>query len=181
MSRLDGHQGRDAAEYVCDTMFDRIAGTLLTNPEDIQTEIKTVFQDVDKEYCEEKAIQLREILFPKKKCCFPSRKNMIEPRQRNLGCGCVLTLLCIHNNQLILAGLGDCGIVFSSNGHACYSLLRHNPNVGFEYQRICVSSIEQCQRQSAGGRVINNRVEDMLGVSRSIGDIWFKKSYRDPK
>jgi len=29
--------------------------------------------------------------------------------------------------------------------------------------------------------VINNRVEDMLGVSRSIGDIWFKKSYRDPK
>ena len=106
---------------------------------------------------------------------------MIEPRQRNLGCGGVLTLLCIHNNQLILAGLGDCGIVFSSNGHACYSLLRHNPNVGFEYQRICVSSIEQCQRQSAGGRVINNRVEDMLGVSRSIGDIWFKKSYRDPK
>ena len=44
MSRLDGHQGRDAAEYVCDTMFDRIAGTLLTNPEDIQTEIKTVLR-----------------------------------------------------------------------------------------------------------------------------------------
>ena len=179
--RLDGHQGRDAAEYICDTMFDRIAGTLLTNPEDIQTEIKTVFQDVDREYCEEKAIQLREILFPKKRCCFRTDSNMMEPRQRNLGCGCVLTLLCIHNNQLILAGLGDCGIVFSSKGHACYSLLRHNPNVGFEYQRICVRQKDRTQLQSAGGRVINNRVEDMLGVSRSIGDIWFKKSYRDPK
>lgn len=29
--------------------------------------------------------------------------------------------------------------------------------------------------------MINNRVDDMLGVSRSIGDVWFKKSYRDPK
>lgn len=33
----------------------------------------------------------------------------------------------------------------------------------------------------AGGRVINSRVEDILGVSRSIGDVYFKRSYRDPK
>ena len=33
----------------------------------------------------------------------------------------------------------------------------------------------------AGGRVINSRVEDILGVSRSIGDVYFQRSYRDPK
>ena len=32
----------------------------------------------------------------------------------------------------------------------------------------------------AGGSVVNNRVDNMLGVSRSIGDVWFKKSYHDP-
>ena len=33
----------------------------------------------------------------------------------------------------------------------------------------------------AGGSVINSRVEDILGVSRSIGDVYFKRSHRDPK
>ena len=30
----------------------------------------------------------------------------------------------------------------------------------------------------AGGSVLNNRVDNMLEVSRSIGDVWFKKSYQ---
>lgn len=29
--------------------------------------------------------------------------------------------------------------------------------------------------------MINNRIDKQLGVSRSIGDVWFKKSYIDPK
>ncbi|KAK8801008.1 hypothetical protein WA538_003939 [Blastocystis sp. DL] len=166
---VDGHQGREAAEYVCSTLFDRIANLLLQNPEDIQMEIKNIFQSVDSEYCQEKAVYIREILHPKRQCCFIHPVKSSEPQCHNIGCGCVLTLLCIHNNQLILVGLGDCGIVFSSKGRACYSLIRHNPNL--EVQRI----------SSAGGQVINNRIDKQLGVSRSIGDVWFKKSYIDPK
>ena len=33
----------------------------------------------------------------------------------------------------------------------------------------------------AGGKVINNRVESKLDVSRSIGDVYFKPSYHTPK
>lgn len=137
--RVDGHQGREAAEYVCGTLFDRIANLLLQNPEDIQMEIKSIFQTVDSEYCQEKAVYIREILHPRKRCCFIHPATSSEPQCHNIGCGCVLTLLCIHNNQLILAGLGDCGIVFSSKGRACYSLIRHNPDL--EVQRISVRLI----------------------------------------
>ena len=137
--RVDGHQGREAAEYVCGTLFDRIANLLLQNPEDIQMEIKSIFQTVDSEYCQEKVVYIREILHPRKRCCFIHPATSSEPQCHNIGCGCVLTLLCIHNNQLILAGLGDCGIVFSSKGRACYSLIRHNPDL--EVQRISVRLI----------------------------------------
>ena len=50
----------------------------------------------------------------------------------------MLTLLCVHNNKLILAGLGDCGVCCSIGGRAEYSLPRHDLNNLLERQRILV-------------------------------------------
>ena len=166
---LDGHQGINALNYVQSTLFDALANMLFENPENIPDHVCEIFQQIDTTYCEEKAELLRQITAPSRRACFcGSRRSDLHHENLFLGCGCVLSLLCIHNNQLLLAGLGDCGIVFSIGGRARYALQRHNPTDALEKQRILM----------AGGSVLNNRVDNMLEVSRSIGDVWFKKSYQ---
>ena len=135
---MDGHEGRDALEFVCQNLFSRIADEMMENPEDIPQTIRTVFQEVDSEYCEKKALLIKE-LTATKKGCFRSNNNQVAiPQNTKVGSGCVLSLICIYKNQLIIAGLGDCGIVCSSAGRCCYSLTRHNPWLETERERILV-------------------------------------------
>lgn len=70
--RLDGHQGTDTLNFVVANLFDSIATKLFENPENLQDEIKDIFQHVDSLYCEEKAEQLLSITHRKKSCipCF---------------------------------------------------------------------------------------------------------------
>lgn len=186
--RLDGHQGTDTLNFVIANLFDSIATKLFENPENLEDEIKEIFQHVDSLYCEEKAEQLLSITNPKKSCipCFSRSPDshqevMLDSlfRLQNLylGCGCVLTLLCVYNNKLIVAGLGDCGVCFSIGGRSSYSLKRHDLNDASERQRIKVEMLSSVDLQDAGAQVEDNRINGMLEVSRSFGDVWFKQSY----
>ena len=149
--RLDGHQGINALNYVQSTLFDALANMLFENPENIPDHVCEIFQQIDTTYCEEKAELLRQITAPSRRACFcGSRRSDLHHENLFLGCGCVLSLLCIHNNQLLLAGLGDCGIVFSIGGRARYALQRHNPTDALEKQRILVEFGETCDAD--GGR-----------------------------
>lgn len=124
---------------------------LFDNPEDIPEHVRSIFQQIDTTYCEEKAELLRQITAPRRRfCCCGPRRSDLHHENLFLGCGCVLTALCIHNNQLLLAGLGDCGIVFSIGGRARYSLPRHNPTDILEKQRILVELRGVCDAD--GGR-----------------------------
>ena len=50
----------------------------------------------------------------------------------------MLALLCVYQNQLILAGVGDCGICCSVGGKACYWLPKHDLNNPSERARVLV-------------------------------------------
>lgn len=68
---LDGHQGRNAADYVCSHLFSSLADKLFQNPDDIPSEVKEVFQSVDSTYCKEKAEAMSRLLRKKRNpCCF---------------------------------------------------------------------------------------------------------------
>ena len=75
-TRVDGHQGRNAADYVCSHLFSSLASKLFENPEDIPAEVKVVFQEVDTTYCNEKAKKMNLLLKKKKKgWCFGKAKE----------------------------------------------------------------------------------------------------------
>lgn len=74
--RVDGHQGRNAADYVCSNLFSSLADKLFENPEDIPLEVKRIFQSVDSIYCKEKAEAMQKVLKKKKNpCCFAKAKK----------------------------------------------------------------------------------------------------------
>ena len=110
------------------------------DPEDISTALKEKFQEIDTKYCGERAEYFRKLRHSKNFCPDPKDENVGEHNQE-IGSGSALTLLCIYNNRLILAGLGDCGIVFSSKGKNEYSLRTHKPDNPDEEERIKVSCL----------------------------------------
>lgn len=139
---------------------------LFENPENIPDHVREIFQQVDATYCEEKAELLRQITAPSRRFCFCGpRRSDLHHENLFLGCGCVLSLLCIHNNQLLLAGLGDCGIVFSIGGRARYALNRHNPTDPLEKQRILVGSRGACDVDGGGQRAEQPRGQHAGGVA----------------
>lgn len=138
--RIDGHQGRKSVDYVLNNLLPEVARTVMDDPGDISISLKEKFQEIDTKYCSERAEYFRKIRHSKKFCSNPKDENGGEHNQE-IGSGSALTLLCIYNNRLILAGLGDCGIVFSSKGKKKHSLRTHKPNDSDEEERIKVSGL----------------------------------------
>lgn len=66
---------------------------------------------------------------------------------------------------LITANAGDSRAVLSRNGHAVALSKDHKPGLGRETDRIV----------KAGGKVLNGRVDGNLNLSRSIGDLFYKR------
>jgi serine/threonine protein phosphatase PrpC len=66
----------------------------------------------------------------------------------------------------IAANVGDCRAVLSDKGKAVQLTFDHKPNAPKEKERI----------EAAGGFVHNGRVNGLLAVSRSIGDVNYKVS-----
>ena len=138
--RIDGHQGHKSVDHVCDNLLPEVVRTVMDDPEDISLALKEKFQEIDTEYCSERAEYIRKLRHSKKLCPHPKDENVGEHNQE-IGSGSALTLLCIYNNRLILAGLGDCGIVFSSKGKKEHFLRIHKPDDADEEKRINVNCL----------------------------------------
>ena len=66
--------------------------------------------------------------------------------------------------KLLIAHVGDCRAVLSEAGVAVQLTVDHHPDVPSEIARVA----------AAGGWISKNRVNGVLGVTRSFGDIMFK-------
>jgi protein phosphatase 1G len=88
--------------------------------------------------------------------------------------GCTACICCVTTNSLIVANCGDSRAVLCRNGQAVPLSEDHKPNCPQERQRIAKAggSIER----SAYGRVVQFRVNGNLNLSRSIGDLEYKKN-----
>nr|XP_034892408.1 probable protein phosphatase 2C 60 [Populus alba] len=72
----------------------------------------------------------------------------------------------IRNNHLIVANAGDSRCVISTEGQAYDLSTDHKPDLEDEKERIL----------KAGGSVQAGRVDDILNLSRAIGDMEFKQN-----
>eukprot|EP00923_Selenidium_pygospionis_P047357 GHVN01081749.1.p1 GENE.GHVN01081749.1~~GHVN01081749.1.p1 ORF type:complete len:379 (+),score=92.14 GHVN01081749.1:1165-2301(+) len=70
-------------------------------------------------------------------------------------------------NYLIVANAGDSRVVLSRDGRAVAMSVDHKPTNESEHQRIV----------AAGGLVCDERVDGNLNLSRSLGDLEYKRNY----
>jgi len=82
------------------------------------------------------------------------------------GMGCTAVSVLIHNDKVTVANTGDSRCVMSRRGEAVPLTLDHKPIIYEEAQRII----------RAGGFVRDNRVNGALNVSRTLGDLDFKRN-----
>ena len=94
-----------------------------------------------------------------------------DPDSHNAtGMGCTAVSVLIHHGMVTVANTGDSRCVISRKGEATPLTLDHKPIIYEEAQRII----------RAGGFVRDNRVNGALNVSRTIGDLDFKRNTELP-
>lgn len=86
------------------------------------------------------------------------------------GMGCTALSALIYGNKVIIANTGDARCIKSNAGEATPLTLDHKPILYEEARRII----------NAGGYVHNNRVNGELNVSRTIGDLKYKRNINLP-
>jgi len=84
--------------------------------------------------------------------------------------GCTAVAAMVRNGEVTVANTGDSRCVISRNGVAEPLTLDHKPVLLEEAERI----------MNAGGFVRDNRVNGALNVSRTLGDLDFKRNDKLP-
>jgi len=84
--------------------------------------------------------------------------------------GCTACVALITKTEIIVANAGDSRCVLSKNGTAMNMSEDHKPDLEEEKSRI----------EKAGGYVEDNRVNGVLSLSRSFGDLDYKQSKKLP-
>jgi serine/threonine protein phosphatase PrpC len=148
---FDGHGGSEAAKFCAQHLPGVIMrGGYLANPRDV---LRSSFEQLDRMLIKE-------------------GQKMGSGQYDHVGCTAVMSF--INDRKIIVANVGDSRAVLSRNGRAVNLSQDHKPNLPKEAARI----------RKAGGRVteqrfgshIVHRVNGDLALSRSLGDLAYKKN-----
>ncbi|GAB4821123.1 hypothetical protein N2152v2_008169 [Parachlorella kessleri] len=93
-----------------------------------------------------------------------------EEEQHAAGMGCTAVSVIVRGDTVVVANTGDSRCVLSRKGQAIALTLDHKPILFEEARRII----------KAGGFVRDNRINGALNVSRTIGDLDFKRNSELP-
>ena len=91
-----------------------------------------------------------------------------------VGCTCCICL--VQRNAIIMANVGDSRVVLSQNGLAVPLSVDHKPNLPIERERIMRAGGTVEQQEFQGYTI--HRVNGNLNLSRSIGDLDYKRNTR---
>lgn len=89
-----------------------------------------------------------------------------------VGCTCVVCL--VRPDVLVVANAGDSRAVLSRGGQAVPLSEDHKPNLPTERERICRAG--GCVERRQVGPIVQFRVNGNLNLSRSIGDLEYKRN-----
>ncbi len=98
----------------------------------------------------------------------PSPMGVMDPSEVADCVGCTSCMALITKTEIIVANAGDSRCVLSKNGIAINMSEDHKPELDTERKRI----------EKAEGYVNENRVNGVLGLSRALGDLDYKKNKR---
>ncbi|KAI5964384.1 PTC4 [Candida theae] len=153
---FDGHGGQQCAEYLSHHLTKHIFKKLIHLQEASQSnQIK------------KNVIGNRSIIKILKDSFF-KMDNDLSNSQSYVNCGSTSVVAAIIDNKIFVANTGDSRCILStSEGNAKTLSFDQKPSIIGERVRI----------ENSNGYVINNRVNEILALSRAVGDFKFKTPY----
>ena len=94
------------------------------------------------------------------------KKDLMDPEHEEISkfVGCTSVVALVTKTEIYVANAGDSRAVLASGGKAIALSEDHKPELEKERARI----------EAAGGFVVDNRVNGVLNLSRSLGDLEYK-------
>lgn len=173
---FDGHGGREVSKFISDHFVEEFLKNGNYEKGDIKTCLKETFLNLDKKLLEQSSMQeMTEDHF-----LFMQEFNLSEESEINIiedngykyiedisyTRGSAAIVLVIHNHtELYFANIGDSRGIIIRNGNNFVRMTNdHKPNNNDEKKRI----------KKAGSKILDNRINGLLNMSRSFGDYQFK-------
>ena len=163
---FDGHGGKEVAEFVSRHFSQEFLQNRSFKEGNIEQALKDTFLRMDELLRTQDG--LKEVIRIARD--LPDNYPVqADPSQMVAGCTSVVA--CIHKSKLYVANAGDSRCVVSRDGRAIEMSIDHKPDLPTERDRII----------RAGGMVEDGRVMGNLNLSRSIGDLEYKKNNSIPQ
>ena len=173
---FDGHGGREVSKFIGEHFVDEFLKNENYEKGDIKACLKETFLNLDKKLLEQSSMQeMTEDHF-----LFMQEFNLKEESEIDIieengykyiedisyTRGSAAIVLVIHNHtELYFANIGDSRGIIIRNGNNFVKMTNdHKPNNNEEKKRI----------KRAGSKILDNRVNGLLNMSRSFGDYQFK-------
>ena len=182
---FDGHGGSEVAKYVEKHFSDEFAKNSNYLKKDIKKALEENYQKMDDLMLEKDGKDELLSIYKKSKEDFvkikekESNKNsqtemfyeLINPKEQpdiniSLITGCTANTLVIQDKKLYFANVGDSKSIICKKGQCITMSIAHKPSIPEELNRI----------EKAGGWVLDGRIMGNLYLSRSIGDLEYKKN-----
>ena len=163
---FDGHGGKEVAEFVSRHFCEELEKNRAYLAGNIELGLKEVFLRMDElirtPNGTKEVIRIARDL---------PDNYPVEADPSMLVAGCTAVVALIKNNTLYVANAGDSRCVLCRDGRAIEMSIDHKPELPGELDRI----------KKAGGMVEDGRVMGNLNLSRSMGDLEYKKNNSIPQ
>lgn len=163
---FDGHGGREVAVFVQNHFVKEFLSNQSYLKGDVREGIKETFLKMDS-----MLLQPEGIIETRRECeKFYAENNEKPPEMTQntnvaFNIGCTANILVIDDNELYFANAGDSRSILIKKGEAISMSIDHKPELPNELSRIT----------KAGGKITDGRVQGVLNLTRSIGDLTFKQ------
>lgn len=163
---FDGHGGKEVAEFVARHFCEELLRNRSYQQGNLEQALKENFLHMDEMLRTPDG--LKEVIRIAKDL---PNNYPVEADSSMMVAGCTAVVALIRNRTLYVANAGDSRCVISREGRAVEMSMDHKPDLPEELNRIV----------RAGGTVDDGRVMGNLNLSRSIGDLEYKKNLNIPQ
>ncbi|KAI5954183.1 PTC4 [Candida jiufengensis] len=169
---FDGHGGKQCSEFLADHLPKLIFKQLIQLQNSIENN-STKEEIEHKEFKQNGTTKHTSISNNQKvmnilKNSFFKIDNDLSNNSQMINCGSTSIITIIINNKIYVANTGDSRCILSTNDGCSKTLsFDQKPNLIGERVRI----------ENSNGYVINNRINEILALSRAVGDFKFKTPF----
>jgi len=160
---MDGHGGKEVAHFCAEHLPEELGRG---SSKDLPTSLHEAFLRMDERLSEPGGLEELQAMSEES----PDGRRTVDPDYM----GCTALVACVRSQVMVVANAGDCRAVLCRGGRAINLSEDHKPNLPRELKRISAAG-GSVQRRSSG-TVVSHRINGHLNLSRSLGDLVYKRN-----